>query len=100
MNTIPLISALSNHIGCETRKLAEYLNNPQAHKKAAEFLRGKRLQTTYKDKEGVQKEITFGNISLKSVCEIDAFEGYLGISLLLLTSFINDRCQTSSILLR
>jgi len=77
----PLTAALSNLLYCEPKNLQEYLNNPEAVNKVSEFLKGKRLQTTYLDKNEKKKDVKFGGISLKSVSDIYAFEGYLGIYL-------------------
>jgi hypothetical protein len=78
MPAVPLTEALSNLFGCEPKKLAEILNNPECQKKVTAYLKTKRLETTYINRDGVKKEVTFGNLSLKPVCELDAFEGYLG----------------------
>ena len=80
MPSKPLTTALAEHLACEPKQLAEQLNNPSVSSKVAEYLKGKRLETTYLDKQGVKKEVTFGNLSLKAVSETDAFEGYLGFS--------------------
>jgi hypothetical protein len=74
-----LTTALSELLACDPKQLAEHFNNPFVISKVTEYLKGKRLETTYLDKDGDKKEVTFGNISLKAVCDTDAFEGYLGI---------------------
>ena len=75
---IPLTTALSKLLYCEPKNLQEYLNNPEAVVRASEFLKTKKLQTTYLDKNGKTKDVKFGSISLKSASETFAFEGYLG----------------------
>jgi len=77
-SAIPLTVALSRLLSCEPKNLSEYLNNPEAINRVSEFLKGKRLKTTYLDKNEEMKEIKFGSISLKSVSELYAFEGFLG----------------------
>jgi hypothetical protein len=79
MTLIPLTTALSNLLACEPKNLAEFLNNPLAVNKAVEFLKGKKLRTSYLDKQGEFKEVRCDGISLKSVADQFAFEGYLGL---------------------
>lgn len=79
MTLYPLITALSKLLNCEPKNLTEYLNHPGVHQKVEEFLRGKKLKTTYLDKEGKRKDVKFGEITLKSASELYAFEGFLGI---------------------
>lgn len=76
---LPLTSALSKLFGCEPKNLAEYLNHPESINRASEFLKGKKLRTTYFDKNNETKEVKFGGISLKPCSQTYAFEGYLGI---------------------
>jgi len=78
MGLLPLTTALSNLLLCEPKNLAEFLNNPEVVNRVNEFLRGKKLRTTYLDKNNLTKEVKFGSLSLKSASEIYAFEGYLG----------------------
>lgn len=78
MAPLPLITALCKLLSCEPKNLAEYLNNPIAINKAEEYIKGKKLFTTYLNKNGIKKEVKFGAISFKPVSEIFAFEGYLG----------------------
>lgn len=79
MGLLPLTTALSNLLLCNPKKLSEYLNNPEAVNKITEYLKGKKLRTTYLDKEtGETKEVRFGSISFKSASDTYAFEGYLG----------------------
>lgn len=78
MTLYPLITALSKFLNCEPKNLAEYLNHPGVHQKVEEYLRGKKLRTTYLNKEGKRKDVKFGDITLKSVSELYALEGYLG----------------------
>lgn len=75
---IPLTTALSKLFGCETKNLAEYLNNPEAVNRATDFLKGKKLRTTYLDKNKETKEVKFSGFSLKSCSQTYAFEGFLG----------------------
>jgi hypothetical protein len=101
MPTIPLTTALAEHLTCDPKQLSEQLNNPFVISKITEYLKDKKLETTYLDKTGAKKQITFGNISLRAVCDTDAFEGYLGFSIhhsYYFPSFF--RSQTPSIFLR
>jgi hypothetical protein len=75
---VPLTSALSKLFGCEPKKLAEYLNNPEAVNRATEYLKGKKLRTTYLDKKKTTREVKFGGFSLKPCSQVYAFEGFLG----------------------
>ena len=74
----PLTVALSKLLHCEPKNLQEYLNNPLSKNYVEEYLKGKKLLTTYCDKQGEQKEVKFGGITLKSAAELYAFEGFLG----------------------
>ena len=74
----PLTSALSKLLNCKPENLAEYLNNPEAVNKASAYLTGKRLKTTYLNRDKTSKEVKFGNFSLKPASETYAFEGFLG----------------------
>ena len=75
---VPLTTALSKLLNCKPENLAEYLNNPEAVNKASAYLRGKKLKTTYTNRNGATKEVVFGNFSLKPASETYAFEGFLG----------------------
>jgi len=74
----PLTVALSKLLYCEPKHLQEYLNNPITKNYVEEYLKGKKLRTTYCDKNGEHKEVKFGGITLKSAAELFAFEGFLG----------------------
>jgi hypothetical protein len=100
MKTTPLTTALADLLACDSKQLGEHFNNPFVISKVTEYLKDKRLETTYLNKNGDKKEITFGNISLKAVCDTDAFEGYLGIPKDHSFILSNFRSQTSSIFLR
>ena len=76
---VPLTTALSKLLNCKPENLAEYLNNPEAVNKASAYLRGKKLKTTYTNRNGTTKEVVFGNFSLKPASETYAFEGFLGM---------------------
>ena len=73
-----LVSVLSSLLSCEPKKLADQLKNHENREKVIKFLTGTKLQTSYKDREGVKKSVEFGNLSINSVSELYAFEGYLG----------------------
>lgn len=100
MTLYPLITALSKLLNCEPKNLAEYLNHPGVHQKIEEFLRGKKLKTTYLDKEGKRKDVKFGEITLKSASELYAFEGFLGIFSIHLLKFPHFIRENTPILLR
>jgi hypothetical protein len=74
----PLTVALSKLLYCEPKHLQEFLNNPITKNSVEEYLKGKKLFTTYCDKQGEKKEVKFGGITLKSAAELYAFEGFLG----------------------
>ena len=73
-----LVSVLSSLLSCEPKKLADQLKNHENREKVIKFLTGTKLQTSYKDREGVKKSVEFSNLSINSVSELYAFEGYLG----------------------
>ena len=75
-----LIEALANLFKCDVNALQEHLNHPLAINKIDEFMKDKRLRTTYFDKHGAKKEVKYSKMSLKAASQQEAYEGYLGIS--------------------
>jgi hypothetical protein len=85
MSTMNLLDALAKLLNCEIVALHDYLNHPSANNKVQEFLKEKKLRTSYRNRSGVQDPIKFGFIGLKNSIEQHAYEGFLGISYLLYT---------------
>jgi hypothetical protein len=78
MFTENLLKAFANILNCEVVALHDYLNHPTANNKVQDFLQGKKLRTTYKNRAGEQKKINFGTIGLKNSIEQHAYEGFMG----------------------
>jgi hypothetical protein len=47
--------------------------------KINEFMKGKKLRTTYTNRHDLHKEVKFGGFSLRTAEDQPAYEGYLGI---------------------
>jgi len=74
-----LLIALSKFLGCEVQALNDYMNHPSVHKKIEEFLKDKKLRTTYMSRSMEQKEIKFGGLSNKGANVQHAYEGFLNV---------------------
>jgi hypothetical protein len=72
---------LSKYLNCDEGAIQEQLNHPQVYDKVNNFLQGRRLRTTYKNRNGEHNDFVFGRLSLKSNLEQHAYEGYLGVNL-------------------
>lgn len=73
-----LIDALAKLLKCEKVALHDYMNHPIVENKVSDFLKDKKLRTTYVSRCGEKKMVKFGYISRKSPCEQHAYEGFLG----------------------
>jgi hypothetical protein len=80
MTTVPLLTALAKHLGCEVGALQEKLNHPNIILSANLFLNDKTIRTNYLDNNNEYREIKSGQIGPKSAREQYAYEGFLGIS--------------------
>jgi hypothetical protein len=78
MKSINLLDALAELLNCEVVALHDYLNPPSANNKVQYFLKGKKLRTSYLNRNGQKDQIIFGAIGLKNTIEQHAYEGYLG----------------------
>ena len=80
LSSINLLTALSKLLNCEVVALHDYLNHPIAVHKINEFLKGKRMRTTYLTRKLERKEVQFGGFTTMAACQQQAYEGYLGVS--------------------
>ena len=80
MSSINLLNAIANLLNCEMVALHDYLNHPMAENKINEFLKGKKLSTTYASRTGERKLLEFGGFTLKATNQQMAYEGYLGVT--------------------
>jgi hypothetical protein len=83
-----VLDAIADHLGCKKVALHDYLNHPAADKKVCEFLRNKKLRTTYLSKSGEQNFVKFGGFSVKTAIQQPAYEGYLGVTVAQVYLFI------------
>ena len=81
MTVINLLDALSKLLNCEVVALHDFLNHPNANNRVQEFLKGKKLRTTYLNRAMEKKSINFSAIGLKNSIEQHAYEGFLGNSI-------------------
>ena len=79
-SSINLLTALSKLLNCEVVALHDYLNHPIAEHKVNEFLKDKKIRTTYITRTSNKKEVQFGGFTISAACQQPAYEGYLGIS--------------------
>ena len=80
MPTINLIDAFTKLLNCEAIALHDYLNHPTALTKITSFLKGKKLRTTYLNRNLEKDDVPFGGISLKPASTQPAYEGFLGVT--------------------
>jgi hypothetical protein len=66
-------------LNCEVVALHDYLNHPSALQKINEFLKDKKLRTTYLNRNMEKDELTYGGFSNKSPMVQQAYEGFLGL---------------------
>lgn len=78
MTAINLIDALAKLLNCEKVALHDYMNHPMIENKINDFLKEKKLRTTYLTRCGEKKMVKFGCLSRKSPCEQHAYEGFMG----------------------
>jgi len=78
MTSINLLDALAKLLDCEVVALHDYLNHPSAYNKVHEYLKDKKLRTSYLDRTNEKKPIKFGAIGLKNAIEQHAYEGFMG----------------------
>lgn len=76
-----LLDYIAKLLNCEVIALHDYLNHPMASNKVSEFLKGKKLRTTYLGRNVLErKEVKFGSLSMRPASQQPAYEGYLGIT--------------------
>lgn len=80
-HSIPLLKYIAQYLGCEESAIQEKLNHPLIFDKVNMYLDGKRVRTSYQDRNGLHNEFNFGRISLKTSLDQHAYEGYLGVNL-------------------
>jgi hypothetical protein len=81
MHTISILKELARLFNCAESMLHERLNHPQYLEMANKCLEGRRVRTSYKNRNDEYNEFHFGRITLKSSLEQYAYEGYLGVNL-------------------
>jgi hypothetical protein len=74
-----LLIVISKLLACDVHTLHDVLNHPSAVKKVSDFLKDKRIRTTYYGRTVTTKEIKFGGLSLKNSSEQTAYEGFLNM---------------------
>ena len=78
---VALLNALAEHLGSHILGLHDYLNHPNIDKKACEFLRNKKIRTSYLSRSGEKCWVKFGGFSIKNALQQHAYEGYLGVTI-------------------
>lgn len=81
MEPINFLDAIAEQLNCEPLALHDYLNHPIAQKKISEYLKDKKLRTTYLNLDLEKKNVKFDGLSLKSACQQHAYEGFLGVTI-------------------
>jgi hypothetical protein len=78
---VPLIDELAKLLGCGAERLPDRLNHPLYAQKVENFLRWKRIRTTYTGKDGGNhQDVSFHMLSTQSAHNLHAYEGYLQIT--------------------
>lgn len=72
-----LLEEIAILLGCEISALHDHMNHPVNNRKIIDFLKNKKLRTTYTNRNGDKEELKFGGISIKSCSEEYAYEGFL-----------------------
>jgi hypothetical protein len=76
-----LIETLSGHFNCKSqRDVVELLNHPIYLQRACDFLKHKKLETTYADRSGEIKTLEFEDFSLLDATQQKAYNNYLRIT--------------------
>ena len=78
IKTTPLINILAKEFKCTGNFLQEKINHPMAMTKIMKITTGKKMQTTYMDRNGKKKIVKCARLSIQTASELPAYEGYLG----------------------
>lgn len=70
---ILLIDVCAKILNCNVKELRDRLNHPSDRERVLKEIRGKKVQTTYKDRNGFTKTFFAGGLSLRGAAEIEAF---------------------------
>ena len=75
-----LDTKIATLLNCPARNLCDRLNHPDELQKVEKYLKGKTLQTTYKNQIGEQKEFTCGGITKESARRQMAYNGFKNVT--------------------
>ncbi|KAL3120190.1 hypothetical protein niasHT_008944 [Heterodera trifolii] len=75
-----LDTVIASLLNCSARNLCDRLNHPDEIQKVERFLKGKTLQTTYKNQLGEEKDFVFDGITKKIARRQLAYNGYKNVT--------------------
>ena len=77
---ILLLNVICKILDCDIDDIAEYLFFPSNRERLESILKGLRIQTTYKNRQGSRHSFCFSGLSIQDVKHLKAYKGYLGIT--------------------
>jgi hypothetical protein len=80
VNMKNLLESIAEFLQCDISQLQDRLYHPSTEMKVADFLKDKKITTTYYSRSGEQKDVKFDGFCLKSSEDQKAYEGFLGVT--------------------